>query len=49
MAVQSIQIGGQRTELPPLGVIGIICIVLIMLNAPAKRSERALAAGAQAH
>jgi ABC-type Fe3+-siderophore transport system permease subunit len=50
MAVQSLQIGSQRTELPPLGVAGILCVVLLMLNRPAKQSgERAWAAGASAH
>ena len=50
MAVQSFQIGSQRTELPPLGVAGLICVALLMLNRPAKQSgERAWAAGARAH
>jgi drug/metabolite transporter (DMT)-like permease len=50
MAVQSFQIGSQRTELPPLGVIGIICLALILLNSSTKQSgERAWAASAQAH
>jgi hypothetical protein len=35
MAVQSIQIGSQRSELPALGVVGIICVTLIALT-PAK-------------
>jgi hypothetical protein len=35
MAVQSIQIGSQRSELPALGVVGIICVTLIALI-PAK-------------
>jgi hypothetical protein len=48
MAVQSLQIGTQRTELPPLGIAGIICVALIVLT-PAKQSgERAWAASAQA-
>jgi uncharacterized membrane protein HdeD (DUF308 family) len=35
MAVQSIQIGSERSELPALGVVGIICATLIALT-PAK-------------
>jgi hypothetical protein len=35
MAVQSIQIGSERSELPALGVVGIICVTLIALT-PAK-------------
>jgi uncharacterized membrane protein HdeD (DUF308 family) len=46
MAVQSIQIGSERTELLALGVVGIICVVLIALI-PAKQSgERISAASA---
>jgi hypothetical protein len=37
MAVQSIQIGSERSELPALGVVGIICVTLIAL-APAKQT-----------
>jgi hypothetical protein len=35
MAVQSIQIGSERSELPALGVVGMICATLIALT-PAK-------------
>ena len=35
MAVQPIQIGSERSELPALGVVGIICVTLIALT-PAK-------------
>jgi hypothetical protein len=35
MAVQSIQIGSERSELPALGAVGIICVTLIALT-PAK-------------
>jgi hypothetical protein len=35
MAVQSIQIGSERTELPALGVVGMICVTLLALT-PAK-------------
>jgi hypothetical protein len=51
MAVQSIQIGSERSELPALGVVGMICITLIALT-PAKRTpakqlvERPSTAGA---
>jgi hypothetical protein len=31
MAVQSLQLGNERTELPPLGVIAVICVILIVL------------------
>ena len=37
MAVQSLQIGNERTELPPLGVIGVICLILIALT-PTRQS-----------
>jgi hypothetical protein len=37
MAVQSLQMGNERTELPPLGAIGVICIILIALT-PARQS-----------
>ncbi len=37
MAVQSAQLGTKRTALPPLGVIGLICVVLIRVT-PAKKS-----------
>ena len=37
MAVQSLQIGYERTELPPLGVIGVICLILIALT-PTRQS-----------
>jgi hypothetical protein len=50
MAVQSIQIGSERSELPALGVVGIICVTLIALTpaklTPAKQLvERPLNAG----
>ena len=37
MAVQSLQMGNERTELPPLGVIGVISVVLIALT-PTRQS-----------
>jgi hypothetical protein len=37
MAVQSLQLGNERTELPPLGVIAVICVILIVLT-PARQS-----------
>jgi hypothetical protein len=43
MAVQSIQIGSKRTELPPLGVVGIICLILIVLTPKWQSGERASA------
>jgi uncharacterized membrane protein HdeD (DUF308 family) len=43
MAVQSLQLGNQRTELPPLGVVGIICVILIVLTPTKQSGERALA------
>ena len=39
MAVQSIQLGNERTELPPLGVVGIISLILIAL-APTRQLRR---------
>ena len=51
MAVQSIQIGSERSELPALGVVGVICVTLIALT-PAKQTpakqlvERPSTAGA---
>ena len=50
MAVQSIQIGSERSELPALGVVGIICATLIALTpsklTPAKQLvERPSTAG----
>jgi hypothetical protein len=39
MAVQSIQLGNERTELPPLGVIGIICVILLVLI-PTRQSRQ---------
>jgi hypothetical protein len=41
MAVQSLQLGNQRTELPPLGVAGVICLILIVLIPTEQSSERA--------
>jgi hypothetical protein len=32
MAVQSLQLGNERTELPPLGVIAVLCVILIALT-----------------
>lgn len=37
MAVQSIQIGSERSELPALGVVAVICVTLIALT-PAKQT-----------
>jgi hypothetical protein len=37
MAVQSLQMGNERTELPPLGVVGVICLILIALT-PTRQS-----------
>ena len=34
MAVQSIQIGSERTALPPLAVVGIIAVAVILLARP---------------
>ena len=34
MAVQSIQIGSERTELPPLIVVGIIAVTVLLLAHP---------------
>jgi hypothetical protein len=50
MAVQSIQIGSERSELPALGVVGLICVTLLALTpaklTPAKQSmERPSTAG----
>lgn len=39
MAVQSIQLGNERTELPPLGVVGIICVILLVL-APTRQARQ---------
>jgi uncharacterized membrane protein HdeD (DUF308 family) len=39
MAVQSLQLGNERTELPSLGVIGIVCLILIVLT-PAQQSGK---------
>jgi hypothetical protein len=41
MAVQSLQLGNQRTELPPLGVVGVICVILIVLTPTKESNERA--------
>jgi hypothetical protein len=43
MAVQSLQLGNERTELPPLGVIGVICLVLIALTPTRHSGQRASA------
>jgi hypothetical protein len=43
MAVQSIQIGSERTELPPLGVVGILCLILIALTPRRQSGQRASA------
>jgi len=32
MAVQSLQLGNERTELPPLGVVAVICVILLVLT-----------------
>jgi competence protein ComGC len=39
MTVQSIQLGNQRTELPPLNVIGVICVILLVLT-PTRHSQQ---------
>jgi hypothetical protein len=44
MAVQSFQIGSERTELPALGVVSIICVSLIVLAPKSNSGERASAA-----
>jgi ABC-type Fe3+-siderophore transport system permease subunit len=41
MAVQSLQLGNERTELPPLGVVGVICLILIVLTPTKQSTERA--------
>ena len=46
MTVQSIQIGSERTELPALGVVGVISVAVIVLNRAKLPAERASAAGA---
>jgi Na+/H+ antiporter NhaA len=46
MTAQSIQIGSERTELPALGVVGFISIVLIVMNTGKRPAERASAATA---
>jgi hypothetical protein len=43
MAVQSLQLGNERTELPPLGVVGIICLILIVLT-PKQQSGQPVSA-----
>ena len=40
MVVQSIQLGNERTELPPLAVIAVIFVVLIALT-PTRQSDQA--------
>jgi hypothetical protein len=40
MAVQSLQLGNERTELPPLGVVGIICLILIVLTPKRQSGQR---------
>jgi hypothetical protein len=39
MVVQSIQLGNERTELPPLGVIGVVFVILLVL-APTRHSHQ---------
>jgi ABC-type Fe3+-siderophore transport system permease subunit len=41
MAVQSLQLGNERTELPPLGVVGVLCVILIVLTPTKQSGERA--------
>jgi tryptophan-rich sensory protein len=41
MAVQSLQLGNERTELPPLGVVGVLCVILIVLTPTKQSNERA--------
>lgn len=43
MAVQSLQLGNERTELPPLGVIGVICLILIALTPTRQSGQQASA------
>jgi hypothetical protein len=40
MAVQSLQLGNERTELPPLGVVGILCLILIALTPKRQSGQR---------
>jgi hypothetical protein len=40
MAVQSVQLGTERSELPPLGAAALICVVLLwLLPDPPKRAQ----------
>jgi hypothetical protein len=40
MAVQSVQLGTERSELPPLGAAALICVVLLwLLPDPPKRAS----------
>jgi hypothetical protein len=39
MAVQSLQLGNERTELPPLVVIAVLCVILIVLT-PSRQSDQ---------
>ncbi len=39
MVVQSVQLGNERTELPPLGVIGVVFVILLVL-APTRQSHQ---------
>ncbi|HEX6774072.1 MAG TPA: DUF6632 domain-containing protein [Acidobacteriaceae bacterium] len=41
MAVQSVQMGNERTELPHLGVVGVICLILIALTPTRQSGNRA--------
>ena len=43
MAVQSLQLGNERTELPPLGVVGVICVILIALTPTRQAGQSASA------
>jgi hypothetical protein len=44
MTVQSLQLGNAHSELPPLGVIGVICLILIALTPTRHSGQPASAA-----
>ncbi|MGB7554578.1 MAG: DUF6632 domain-containing protein [Candidatus Korobacteraceae bacterium] len=46
MAVQAFQSGSERADLPPLSVIGIICVVLIVLTRAKQSSDEPASANA---
>jgi hypothetical protein len=41
MVVQSVQLGNERTEFPPLALIGIIAVVLLVLSRTNRSRQRA--------